>query len=213
MPTPVETPGSAEVLSVDANQWIQRYGDYLFHFAVGQVRDTSVAEDLVQETLLSALKARDNFGGRSAERTWLVGILRHKVCDYLRWRARERLHREYVSVRDEGEASEDSMAWFHDVATECVSPSRRMELAEFRENLERALGRLPRRFAEAFQMYEIEERSNEEICAQLQVSEGNLWVILHRARKRLREELSHWWQSGVEGAPVAPTLRTSSQPG
>src|SRR5215472_6844802 len=71
-------------------EWLTAHGDYLFNLAVGQVRDHLVAEDLVQETFLAALKARNRFSGRSSDRTWLVGILRHKIYDHLRRVCRER---------------------------------------------------------------------------------------------------------------------------
>src|SRR6516164_10428229 len=70
--------------------WLTAHGDYLFNFAVGQLRDPAAAEDVVQETFLAALKARDRFSGRSSDRTWLVGILRHKIYDHLRKVCRER---------------------------------------------------------------------------------------------------------------------------
>ena len=87
------------------------------------------------------------------------------------------------------------MLWLHDVAGESQSPVRRIELQEFRENLEFALGKLPPRIAQVFQLYEIEERPNIEVCTELNISESNLWVMLHRARKQLREELSCWWSA------------------
>ena len=61
------------------SDWVDAHADYLFNFAIGQVRDVSVAEDLVQDTFLAAVKAQNTFGGKSSERTWLVGILRHKI--------------------------------------------------------------------------------------------------------------------------------------
>src|SRR5439155_16361641 len=86
--------------------WVDAHGDYLFNFAIGQVRDASVAEDLVQDTFLAAFKARDRFAGQSSERTWLVGILRHKICDHLRHTCRER------AVRADIPAShDDDEAW------------------------------------------------------------------------------------------------------
>jgi RNA polymerase sigma-70 factor (ECF subfamily) len=69
------------------------HGDYLFNFAIGQWRDASVAEDLVQDTFLAAFKARDRFAAKSSERTWLVGILPHKIYDHLRHTCRERATR------------------------------------------------------------------------------------------------------------------------
>src|SRR5688572_30556932 len=72
------------------DQWVEAHGDYLFNFAIGQLRDANVAEDLVQDTFLAAFKARERFSGQSSERTWLVGILRHKICDHLRHTCRQR---------------------------------------------------------------------------------------------------------------------------
>ena len=96
---------------------------------------------------------------------------------------------------DEDSAFEDSMAWIHQMAAEATSPSRRIELAEFREHLERAMGKLPPRIAQVFQLYSVEERPNQEVCERLNISESNLWVMLHRARKQLRSELDEWWQA------------------
>src|SRR5262245_15009808 len=185
-----------ETAATTANDWVEAHGDYLFNFALGQLRDASTAEDLVQETFLAALKACDRFAGQSSERTWLVGILRHKICDHLRRTCRERAVRiEPAPGWRDDEAWDDAMLWLHDVAAECHSPSRRLELAEFRENLERALGKLPPRLAQVFQLYEMEERPNRDVCAQLNISENNLWTMLHRARTQLRNHLTDWWNN------------------
>ena len=80
-------------------------------------------------------------------------------------------------------------------------------------NLEMALGKLPPRIAQVFQLYEIEERPNREVCAQMNISESNLWVMLHRARKQLREQLDGWW-SGKPAEKVstaASILKLSSR--
>src|SRR5512145_2289034 len=108
-----ETAGSvAECTAPD--DWVEAYGDYLFNFAVGQLRDASVAEDLVQDTFLAALKARNRFGGQSSERTWLVGILRHKIYDHLRHTCRERAVRvEPLPAHEADEAFDESVLWIH----------------------------------------------------------------------------------------------------
>ena len=174
-----------------SSDWVDAHADYLFNFAVGQVRDAGIAEELVQETFLAAVKSSARFSGQSSERTWLVGILRHKIFDHLRRTCRERAVRVDVpATTDNSESWEESMFWVHDVAAECHSPARRMEMSEFREALELALGKLPPRIAQVFQLYEIEERPNREVCAQLNISESNLWVMLHRARQQLRTELA-----------------------
>lgn len=175
------------------SDWVETHADYLFNFAIGQVRDANVAEDIVQETFLAAVKARQTFSGQSSERTWLVGILRHKIYDHLRKTCRERAVRHDPIPTNHEEAWDESVLWLHDVAVESQLPSHRIELTEFRANLEMALGKLPPRIAQVFQLYEIEERPNREVCAQMNISESNLWVMLHRARKQLREQLRGWW--------------------
>jgi RNA polymerase sigma-70 factor, ECF subfamily len=176
-----------------SSDWVDAHADYLFNFAMGQMRDTGVAEDLVQETFLAAVKSQNSFGGKSSERTWLVGILRHKIYDHLRKTCRERSVRVDSMPATSGESWEESALWLHDVAAELQLPSRRMELDEFRANLELALGKLPPRIAQVFQLYEVEEHSNREVCEQLNISESNLWAMLHRARKQLRAHLGGWW--------------------
>jgi RNA polymerase sigma-70 factor, ECF subfamily len=184
----------AETVQTDAFSWVEEHGDYLFNFAMGQVRDKNVAEDVVQETLMAAWKGRDRFAGKCSERTWLIGILRHKIYDHLRFTCRERAVRSEEFPRDD---DEESISWLHQTADECLHPTRRMELAEFKENLEKAMGKLPQRIAQVFQLYEIEERPNREVCEQLNISESNLWVMLHRARKQLRTHLDGWWKGEV----------------
>jgi len=175
------------------SDWVDAHANYLFNFAIGQVRDAHIAEDLVQDTFLAAVKAQNSFGGKSSARTWLVGILRHKICDYLRKTCRERAVRRDPTPMSDEESWEESALWLHHVAAETQLPSRRIELDEFRTNLELALGKLPPRVAQVFQLYQIEERPNREVCEQLNISESNLWVMLHRARKQLRQQLGGWW--------------------
>lgn len=156
-----------------------------------------MAEDLVQETFLAALKAHERFAGNSSERTWLVSILRHKIMDHLRQQYRRpTVALETSEAARHDDALGESMVWVHEVAAQCMEPHRRLELSEFRESLQRALGRLPARIAQVFEMYEINEFSGREVCEAVQITEQNLWVMLHRARKQLREELASWWHGG-----------------
>lgn len=201
LPEPNLNPTPSAATEAD---WVETHGDYLYHYALGQVRDPDVAAELIQETFLGALRARNRFAGQSSERTWLVGILRHKLLDHLRRACRERAHRaQPPSTRRDREAEDDALRCLHEMADECLSPSRPIELAEFRAQLEVALGKLPARLAQVFQLYTIEERPNREVCESLHISESNLWVMLHRARKHLRELLADWWPTAPK--PAAPT--------
>jgi RNA polymerase sigma-70 factor (TIGR02943 family) len=185
-----------EDVDVVATKWVENHGDYLFNFAVGQVRDPNAAEDIVQDTLLAALKSRNSFCGRSSERTWLVGILRHKIYDHLRKRCRERVSLVGSSEGHHWSAAlDESLLWIHQVAVESVLPSCRIELAEFQEHLEKALGELPPRIAQVFQLYVVEERPSREVCDHLDISKNNLWVMLHRGRRQLRDKFDAWWHA------------------
>jgi RNA polymerase sigma-70 factor (ECF subfamily) len=73
----------------DPEQWVELHGDYLFKYALARLRDPARAEDMVQETFLAALKGGKSFAGRSAEKSWLVGILKNKICDHYRKASRE----------------------------------------------------------------------------------------------------------------------------
>ena len=75
--------------SPDPGKWLDDHGDYLFKYASFRLRDDTAAEDAVQETFLAALKAYERFEGRGSERTWLVGILKHKIIDHFRKASRE----------------------------------------------------------------------------------------------------------------------------
>lgn len=195
---------TAADLNTVAISWVESYGDYLFNFAVGQVRDAHVAEDLVQETFLGALKSQANFSGRSSERTWLVGILRHKICDHLRKTCRERAVRfDSLPTHDDSGAFDESLLWIHEVAAESLSASRRLELGEFRAHLERAMGELPARIGQVFQLYSIEERPHQEVCKRLNISPGNLGVMLHRARRQLRSELTMHHDLAAVSTPIS----------
>src|SRR5271165_5801811 len=120
----IDTAVSPTMEATEPGDWLSAHGDYLFNLAVGQVRDPLVAEDLVQETFLAALKARERFSGRASDRTWLVGILRHKIYDHLRRVCRERPARAEPTVaRPDQEAWDNSVLWAHEVAAECMEPS------------------------------------------------------------------------------------------
>jgi RNA polymerase sigma-70 factor (TIGR02943 family) len=180
----------------DPTEWVEEHGAYLYNYAFGQVRGGADAEDLVQETFLAALKARDGFNGRASVRTWLVGILRHKICDHFRRKCRERL----ASNDNFGDDQrlDSAMLWIHETAAECVLPSYRIDLNDFRRSLESALHQLPPRIAQAFSMYEMDECACADVCDHMNISEQNLWTMVHRARKRLRELLPNWWNHSDE---------------
>lgn len=172
---------------------VHLHGDYLLHFALWHVRNEIVAQDLVQETFLAAIRSRAGFKGQSSIRVWLVGIMRHKIMDYFRQRRREDPLLLDQAADDEDDNPRGFMASsLAELQDPRHSPSEQVELIEFREALDSALGRLPFRMAKAFELYEIDGLTGPSVCAQLQISPQNFWVTLHRARKKLGDELAPW---------------------
>ncbi len=170
--------------TLDPLHWLERHGDLLYRFALSRVGDQALAEDLVQETLLAAWKAREDYCGRSSESTWLVGILRHKIIDY---------------YRKQGEISLDALGldldrWFDERGHWCRSPGvffdpqRNYDVEQLRQVLQTCVSLLPPRFRHLFYLREVDGLSAEEIRKQLPVSStNNVWVMLSRMRFKLRQ--------------------------
>lgn len=179
----------------DSARWVDAHGDALFRFALIRVRDRSLAEDLVQETLLAAFQGRDTFSGQSSERTWLVGILKKKIADHFRRQSRE------VSLPgDEGlpdprgdDPFNSAGRWATGPLEWGGNPAELFHQKEFLEQLTKCLSGLPPNQANAFTLREIQGADTGEICKVLNVTETNLWVILHRARMLLRRCLEILW--------------------
>jgi RNA polymerase sigma-70 factor (ECF subfamily) len=176
----------------DPDRWVDEHGDCLYHYALTRVRREEVAEDLVQETLLAAVRTQERFAGRSTERSWLVGILRNKICDYFRKLGRETNFSDLEFFSDEhSERFDADDYWIHERGPAEWKPEGEdaMRRAEFWQVLQAGLRSLPERIAIVFTMREIDDIPGKEICATLGISEANLWVMLHRARMALREYL------------------------
>jgi RNA polymerase sigma-70 factor (ECF subfamily) len=184
-------------MSVDAvtdpEDWVDRYGDGLYRYALLRLRSPDLAADVVQETFLEALRARRSFAGRSSERTWLVGILRHKVVDQLR-RSRREPAANGTSADGPGESPFDRRGhWRAGPASWGGDPSREMENREFWDVFGRCLSRLPRGIADAFLLRELDGLGAEEVQQVLGITPANLWKRLHRARLLLRQCLESGW--------------------
>lgn len=172
--------------------------DYLLKFARLQLRNDAWAEDAVSETVLAALAKPQSFGNRSQLKTWLVGILKHKVVDALRHHHRE--------VSGQGSSEDDDSSTdpleaiafkanghFVEQPAEWGNPEQQASSQQFFVILETCASKLPAAQGRLFLMREWLELSSEEICKELQLTPTNLYVQLHRARLRLRECLELNW--------------------
>ncbi|MCK9199876.1 MAG: sigma-70 family RNA polymerase sigma factor [Gallionella sp.] len=174
---------------------LQQHRSYLLRYAMLQLRDPHLAEDVVQETLVAAIESQEKFAAQSSPRTWLVGILKHKIMDLLRKRARE----PQLNVA-EGEDENDLVdalfkenGHWADPPQTWNAPEQSLENAHFWNVFEQCNQRMPLNTARAFMMREFMEMSTYEICQELGISTTNCWVILHRARLALRECLDLNW--------------------
>jgi RNA polymerase sigma-70 factor (ECF subfamily) len=167
---------------------------YLLRYASLQLRDRPSAEDAVQETLVAALAGESGFAGRSNLRTWLTGILKHKIIDAIRRSTREAtLVREPLGELDDldpffagdGHWAEPRSAW--------SDPDASLEQKQFFAVLEQCLAGLPAKTAQAFMMREHLGLEAAEICKELGVTSTHYWVLLYRARVALRECLQSNW--------------------
>jgi len=177
--------GAAPKLNPDT--WVDQYGDSLFRFAVARVNDRGVAEDLVQETFLAAVRSIERFKGQSSEKTWLFAILKHKIIDHFRKNMPEAFGREISHDADGVEAFFNGKGgWQIRPAHWRTNPAKAQETKEFLDHFYHCLADLPRRNADAFVYREIDGLSTKEICKLLGISATNCWVMLDRARMLLR---------------------------
>jgi RNA polymerase sigma-70 factor (ECF subfamily) len=173
----------------------------LLKFARIQLRHDAAVEDVVQETLVALLEHPERFAGLSSLKTYAIGILKHKIVDVLRRGKREvALHAEHDGEADTSatdmaafDALFDETGHFRETPRAWGDPNAAYEQKQFFEILELCIERLPAKIAQIFMMREWLGLETEEICQELGVSATNAWVMLYRARMRLRECLQLNW--------------------
>lgn len=190
-------PGEQADGTVDPADWVDRYGDSLFRFALARLRNTDAAEEVVQETFVAALRARGQYSGRGEEGAWLLGICKRKIVDFIRQRNRPDAGSGDELGSDPSPGLFDGKGnWRLDPRITKGRPEAALERAEFWQVLRGCLKNLPRRQADVFALREIDQMAGEEICKELEITPSNLWVLLHRARlgltRCMRSHLETW---------------------
>jgi len=177
-------------------QWVELHGDILYRFALARVSEPEIAEDLVQETLLAALKAKENYSGKSSERTWLIGILKHKTMDFFRKASRDRVEEfDEQVLANEDDYFNQKGHWQVEFSS-WSKPDKSMEQTQFLSVLQQCIARLPERMAQLFMLSEFDEMTNEQICESMSISTmNNFWVMQSRIRVQLRHCLDINWNN------------------
>jgi RNA polymerase sigma-70 factor (ECF subfamily) len=199
-PTNSLTSGAPEVSftererqAVAPETWVDNHGDYLFRFAWKRLQNREIAEDVVQETYLEALRGFNAFRGDASERTWLISILRHKIVDYFRKSSREDLVHDEKSFDGSEDSFDEHGKWAIKPLNWKYDPKNLLEKKEFWQVLKRCLAELPQRMAHTFALRELEELESTEISQIIGISLNNLSVVLYRARMKLRRCLEINW--------------------
>jgi len=173
--------------TLDPEKWVHQYGDYLYSFAMSKLFSQELAEDLLQETFLSAFQSKEKFKGNSNEKTWLTSILKRKIADFYRKKYK---NKEELSNYDSPFIQDDFMhgRWKEEKAPLQWDIGDEWSKDEsFIKILKKCISNLPNKWKSIFSMKHIEEATNSEICEELNVSDSNIWTVLHRSRLQLRE--------------------------
>ncbi|MEN8660888.1 MAG: sigma-70 family RNA polymerase sigma factor [Lentimonas sp.] len=175
--------------------WVDRYGDYLYGFAMSRLRNPEAAADCVQDTFLAGIKALERFDGSRDIKFWLRGIMRNKIVDQIRKSIKENK----VNIADEDEAILESFWYkYSGIATTNpdpwqFNPRKYYDNSEFWVVFEGCISQVKEPARQAFVLRVLEDQTTEEVCKVLDVTPNYLWVLLHRAREQLKVLLEARW--------------------
>lgn len=182
--------------------WIGLYGDYLYSLALLKTGNKEIAEDLVQDTFLSAFKARESFKGNSSEKTWLATILKNKIVDH--YRKKDVLKNTGDYLADTEESFHNSFFTTGDPAGHWTSATAPKEWhtenadnpvnkREFYQILQYCIQKMPPKLVPVFLARFVDQENADEICKEFNISSSNYWVIIHRAKLLMRSCLEKNW--------------------
>ena len=164
--------------------WVKTYTKDLFSYATTKVHQKELAEDLVQDTFLSAYQSYENYEGKSNVKTWLFSILKHKIADYYRSKYKQNI-----------ELGSDFIDTFFDEdhrwkpeyrPTNWGDEKELLDDPEFSKALHNCFEKLPQKWSSAVQLKFLEEHDSKIICAELEITDSNFWQIIHREKLHLR---------------------------
>lgn len=175
--------------------WVSSYTDSLYAWAYSKVADKATAEDLVQETFLSAYQSYGKFRSESSPKTWLFSILNNKIIDHLRQKLKAPSFSQdtaffelYFDQWEQWQKSARPKEWNE-------TDLNLLDNNDFRNTLQRCMENLPRNWNSAVQLKYLQQKDSQEICQDLQISPSNFWQVIHRAKLQLRKCLElHWFK-------------------
>lgn len=173
----------------------------LFSFAFMHLRDRSQAEDAVQEAMMSAIEKHASFASRSSYETWVFGILKYKILDAMRVQKRDGRWQPLENEDDDDAIDrqfQQNGRWQQSARpSSWGEPEAAFETERFWQVFDACMIALPDNAARVFSLRELMGLSTGDICRELGIKEKNCWVILHRARLRLRTCIEKGWLKGA----------------
>ena len=163
----------------------------LYAYTLSKVYQKELAEDLVQETFLSAYKSYENYKGKSSVKTWLFSILKHKIADYFRSKYKSNTE---VSSDIIDKFFDDNHHWKTEYTPQHWTEEKELlDDPEFSKALKDCFEKLPQQWSSAVQLKYLEEHDSKAICSSLEITSSNFWQIIHRAKLSLRNCLELKW--------------------
>ena len=179
-----------EKTELNTETWTTKYYDLFYRYTFSRVNDHNQASDIVQDTFLAGLMALERFEGKSTVKTWLFSILKRKIIDY--WRMQSTRKTAPFSYYERNSDPEENL--FEEILpSNLFNAEQTMENSELRKLLFNAIYALPEKWVPVVLDRFIHEKSCEDICQGHDLSINNVWVILYRAKRQLREGLTRNW--------------------
>lgn len=177
---------------LDPERWVDKYADALYAFTVVRVSDSGIAEDLVQETFLSAWKAKDSYKGEASEKNWLYKICKNKIIDHYRKQKHAVVK---ISDREEDIFFDDIEHWTSETKPNDwgIDSEQPIQKKEFYSTLEKCKQKLKEIQQQVFVLKYMEDMDSDKICSLLGITSANYWVLIHRAKLHLRSCLEKNW--------------------
>jgi len=182
----------APKIDFNPDGWVDNYSDELYCYALSRIKDTGFAEDIVQETFLSAWRAQNTYKGEASEKNWLYAICKNKIIDHFRKHAAKEFNTElpeeelYFDLVEHWKEEPTPKEWQ-------VNYSHSIESREFYTVLDNCKNKLKDIQESIFVLKYMEDMKAEIICKVLDISMSNYWVLLHRCRLHLRSCLEKNW--------------------
>jgi len=182
-----------KITKQDVERWLAEHGDYLFRYAMLRLRNEELARDIVQETMLAGWKASQGFRADSSVRTWLVGILKHKITDYIRKQIRERRLMQHVESDPTSEYFDNHRRSQNASIRWNSNPETLVHDKQFLITLSGCVAKLSEQQQLVFTLRELNGEDTKSVCNTCGISSTNMHVIMHRARLMLRKCLKENW--------------------